>query len=435
MGKWSNKWTRAAIPALLIHCSIGMVYCWSYFKADIAHYIGAEKASVEWAFSLAIFFLGMSAAFAGDIVEKNVKVASTISMIFFNLGLVLTGLFVHLKFLPGILLSYGVIMGIGLGIGYLSPVKTLMLWFKEKKGLATGIAVAGFGLAKVIATPLIELFEEKLCGPRDAEGFLIDGSNLWKVFLIFAAIYTVLMFIGRTLLKKPEGWEESHDEMKILDYIKKPLSLAGGMFKKPVFLGIWLMFYLNIACGLALISQEKDIYAAIGFDSYPIFGIITVTFATMGSVTAMFNAGGRLFYSATADKLKDRNTIYKFIFILSIVAISVNVIFNSIENSIIPLVLILMCIVNANYGGGFSNVPTLLADRYGMKAASKVHGLVLTAWAIAGLTGNQISAQIVKHASDQKQGFRMVLIVVGALYLLALIFSFVLVRPVKEDID
>lgn len=142
--KKENKWICGAIPALLLHCSIGTVYCWSYFKADIASYIGASKSSVEWGFSLAIFVLGMSAAFAGDIVEQNIKLSSKIACYCFSIGLALTGLFVYLKSLPGILISYGLIMGIGLGLGYLSPVKTLMLWFKNNKGLATGIAHCGF---------------------------------------------------------------------------------------------------------------------------------------------------------------------------------------------------------------------------------------------------------------------------------------------------
>lgn len=425
MGKLSNKWTRAAIPALLIHCSIGTVYCWSYFKADIAHYIGAEKSSVEWAFSLAIFFLGMSAAFAGDIVEKNIRVSAIIALICFNAGLVLTGVSVYFKSLPGILLSYGVLMGIGLGVGYLTPVKTLMLWFKEQKGLATGIAVAGFGLAKVFASPMITKFEAMLCGPRGEDGFFVDGSNLWKVFLIFACIYTVMMFLGMLFLRKPEGWVEDHSETKALDYIKKPLALAKQMFKKPIFIGIWLMIYINISCGLALISQEKDIYAAIGF----------LAVGTMGSVTAVFNAGGRLFYSAAADKLKDRNTIYKFLFILSIVVVGVNIIFGSINNSIIPLVLIMMCLVNSTYGGGFSNLPTILSDRYGMKAVSKTHGLALTAWAMAGLTGNQLAAFVVRTSSDAKAGYNRVLYTIVVLYAVALLVSFVLVKKKKEEIQ
>ncbi len=162
MKSLSNKWTRAAIPALLIHCSIGTVYCWSTFKEAIATKIGMSSFAVGWAFSLAIFFLGMSAAFAGKMVEKDIHKSSLIACICFTLGMIGTGL--SIQFLTGwaaliaIFICYGCIMGIGLGVGYLTPVKTLMLWFDKQKGLATGISIMGFGLAKAIATPIMELF-------------------------------------------------------------------------------------------------------------------------------------------------------------------------------------------------------------------------------------------------------------------------------------
>ena len=159
MKKFSNRWTRAAIPAMLLHCSIGTVYCWSLFSAPIqATFIsnGINANMLGWAFSLAIFFLGMSAAFLGKFVEKDIHKASLIATLCFAVGVAGTGLAVHLHSMPLIFLCYGVIMGIGLGLGYLSPVKTLMLWFKDNKGLATGLAVAGFGAAKMIFSPIIE---------------------------------------------------------------------------------------------------------------------------------------------------------------------------------------------------------------------------------------------------------------------------------------
>ena len=160
----NNKWIRAAIPALLLHFSIGTVYCWSIFSQEIADYIGFSKGATEWAFSLAIFFLGMSAAFLGNVVEKDIHKSSLIASICFALGMAGTGGFIYygglhqgsVFALVGIYLCYGFIMGVGLGTGYLSPVKTLMLWFKDRKGLATGLAVAGFGGAKAIASPIMQ---------------------------------------------------------------------------------------------------------------------------------------------------------------------------------------------------------------------------------------------------------------------------------------
>ncbi len=405
-----NKWIRAAIPALLLHCSIGTVYCWSLVSDAIATELGTQKSVVEWAFSLAIFFLGMSAAFLGPFVEKDIHRSSLVAAICFSAGMVGTGFFISQKSIVGIFISYGVIMGIGLGTGYLSPVKTLMLWFSEQKGLATGLAVAGFGLAKVIASPLMEFLQSKV--------------GIVNMFYVLAVIYFVLMFLGHLLLAKPQGWVETHE---------KSSESVVSIFKNKTFLGIWLMFYINITCGLALISQEKSIVKAIG-----LVGMVGV----ISSISAVFNAGGRLGFSAWADKMKDRNTVYKIIFALSIIFTGLTIVTQGIVNNLAFLVIPLLFVVNAGYGGGFSNVPTLLSDHFGMKSISRIHGLCLSAWAIAGLTGNQMATWIVSHTGSfttdaagnqiNPAGYQNVLYVTIVLYIVAMLISIFLVRPVKE---
>lgn len=193
-----NKWIRAAIPALLLHCSIGTVYCWSIFSQEIADYIGFSKGATEWAFSFAIFFLGMSAAFLGNIVEKDIHKSSLIASICFAAGMAGTGFFIwyggahktvaadgsvqgSILALIGIYVCYGFIMGIGLGTGYLSPVKTLMLWFEDRKGLATGLAVAGFGAAKAIASPIMQALLDTL-----------GKDGIYQMFLILAVVYFIM---------------------------------------------------------------------------------------------------------------------------------------------------------------------------------------------------------------------------------------------------
>ncbi len=430
-GGWrTNKWVRAAIPALLLHCSIGTVYCWSIFSQEIADHIGFSKGATEWAFSFAIFFLGMSAAFLGNVVEKDIHKSSLIATICFAAGMAGTGFFIwfggnnpgNVLALIGIYVCYGLIMGIGLGTGYLSPVKTLMLWFQDRKGLATGLAVAGFGAAKAIASPIMQWMLEGL-----GEG------GIYKMFYILAAVYFVMMFVGHLLLKKPEGWHEPQKKEKgqgIWSVIKtKPLTN---------YIGIWVMFYINITCGLALISQEKMIVKCIGLGAF--VGIIS-------TVSAIFNAAGRLGLSAWADKMKDRNTIYKIIFIASIALTGVVILSNGIlngANSIIlaVLVLTLIMIVNAGYGGGFSNVPTLLSDQYGMGSISALHGITLSAWAFAGLSGNQLANWIVNHFGEEIEvggnmvnpvGYQTVLYVTIALYIVALLMSFIFVRKPNKD--
>lgn len=429
-GGWrSNKWIRAAIPALLLHCSIGTVYCWSIFSQEIADYIGFSKGATEWAFSFAIFFLGMSAAFLGNVVEKDIHKSSLIAAICFASGMAGTGFFIYYGgshqgstlALIGIYICYGFIMGIGLGTGYLSPVKTLMLWFEDRKGLATGLAVAGFGAAKAIASPIMQSMLNGL-----GEG------GIYKMFWILACVYFVMMFVGHLLLKKPDSWHEPQTK-------EKGQSIMSVIKTKPItnYIGIWLMFYINITCGLALISQEKMIVKCIGLAS--VVGIIS-------TVSAIFNAAGRLGFSAWADTMKDRNTIYKLIFILSIAFTGIVIATSGIKNGegntiLMILVLCLIFVVNAGYGGGFSNVPTLLSDHYGMGNISTIHGITLSAWAFAGLTGNQMANWIVNKFGEpimvhdievNPTGYQYVLYATIVLYIIAFIISMVLVRPTDK---
>lgn len=429
-GGWrSNKWIRAAIPALLLHCSIGTVYCWSIFSQEIADYIGFSKGATEWAFSFAIFFLGMSAAFLGNVVEKDIHKSSLIAAICFASGMAGTGFFIYYGgshqgstlALIGIYICYGFIMGIGLGTGYLSPVKTLMLWFEDRKGLATGLAVAGFGAAKAIASPIMQSMLNGL-----GEG------GIYKMFWILACVYFVMMFVGHLLLKKPDSWHEPQTK-------EKGQSIMSVIKTKPItnYIGIWLMFYINITCGLALISQEKMIVKCIGLAS--VVGIIS-------TVSAIFNAAGRLGFSAWADTMKDRNTIYKLIFILSIAFTGIVIATSGIKNGegntiLMILVLCLIFVVNAGYGGGFPNVPTLLSDHYGMGNISAIHGITLSAWAFAGLTGNQMANWIVNKFGEpimvhdievNPTGYQYVLYATIVLYIIAFIISMVLVRPTDK---
>ena len=288
--------------------------------------------------------------------------------------------------------------------------------------MATGLAVAGFGAAKAIASPIMQ----KLLGNN-------ENGEIFKMFYILAAVYFVMMFIGHLLLAKPADWHEPQTKAAgegILATLKRePLTS---------YIGIWLMFYLNITCGLALISQEKMIVKCIGLAGS--VGIIS-------TISAVFNAAGRLGFSAWADKMKDRNTIYKMIFILSIFFTAAVMATGGIENGdgkifLVILVLALIFVVNAGYGGGFSNVPTLLSDHYGMGSISAIHGITLSAWAFAGLTGNQMASAIVNHTGSfievhgvkvNPVGYQNVLYVTLALYILSLCLSLFLVKPTKKE--
>lgn len=386
---------RAAIPALLIHSCIGSVYCWSLLKGDIATEVGCSVKEIEFAFSLAIFFLGMSAAFGGRFVEKNITAASVVSCLCFSTGLLLTVLSIYSKSVLGIMLSYGCLMGIGLGIGYLSPVKTLMLWFKEHKGLATGIAISGFGLSKVLFSPYIEW-----CTPRYGISTTLVSMSVISIFAMLTAAY---------LIQKPKEWVEPVVKWKLKDYYQ--------VIKNGTYMKIWLVFYINITCGLALIAFEKNIAIAVG--------IAAVGF--LSSLTAFFNTAGRFGYSTMSDYTENKQTIYKILLSSSVIVMLLGFAFGS---SII-VVILMLCIINAGYGGGFSTLPTLLQSKFGMEKISTIHGLALSAWAWAGLSGNQLSNLIINQLG---MSYEVLYIVLAALYRFALVLTFLIPKN-KEYIE
>jgi OFA family oxalate/formate antiporter-like MFS transporter len=382
----NNKWMRGAIPALLLHCSIGSVYAWSLFVNPISQYIGKSTSSVQFSFSLAIFFLGMSAAFGGGLVEKNVKRSSLLAVFCFCSGLLLASFAMKVKSLPLLYLGYGCLMGIGLGIGYLTPVKTLMMWFADRKGLATGIAIMGFGLASTIASPIIT--------------YLTSNYSLQTTFIMMACIYFVPMFLAHLLIKKPYD-DHSAEEQGFS--VKEMLSNKTVIF-------IWLMFYLNIHCGLSLISTAAPLMAEQG--------ISVTAAATVVAIMGIFNAGGRLGFATASDFVKDRIIMYRIVFVLSIIGVICGIVLG-VKAGIVAVLMALLCVISANYGAGFSCLPVLLSDRFSMTFISRIHGLCLSAWGIAGLTGNLMASFI----HDTVGNYTTVLYFLIGLYALAFFFS------------
>ena len=389
----NNKWARGVIPALLVSCSIGSVYAWSLFVQPLADKFESSNAEIQFAFSLAIFFLGMSAAFAGKFVEHHIRLATIVSTICFAFGLLTTALAIRQESLILLYLGYGVLMGIGLGIGYISPVKTLMLWFIHHKGLATGIAITGFGIASTIASPIITYLQNKV--------------SLEETFIWLSVIYFIPMALASILIKKPEWYEEKEhgSHRQIL-----------RMFLDKRFLAIWIMIYINITSGLALIS----IAAPLAIEN----GATTIFAATVVGIMGIFNGAGRLVYSSASDYLKNRNQIYLLIFILSIFSVSIAAV---LQSSV--MVTIMLCIISSTYGAGFSCLPSLLADKFGMDKISSIHGLALTAWAFAGLSGNQLSTWI----HDKTGSYTNVLYVLIILYAIGLLMTYVLIQSDRKQ--
>lgn len=401
----NNKWARGVVPALGIHLCIGSVYAWSLFVTPIAERLECSDGLVQIAFSLAIFFLGTSAAFAGPLVEKNVRRSSILSCVCFVAGLLITALSLYFKSLVGIYLGYGCLMGIGLGIGYIAPVKTLMMWFFDQKGLATGIAIMGFGfastLAKWISTPILAATE-----------------SISVTLAVLAGIYVIPMLTGALLIKKPYD-----DSVSVAHENEVPFKYT-RILHNGVFLMIWLMFFLNIHCGLALISVAKPMVESVSGNLLSPLAAAALG-GTAVAVMGVFNGAGRLVFSAISDKFRYRANIYIIIFALSIGAIALTLLCGCNRYVLIAM----LCLISATYGAGFSNLPTLLVDQFGMRNISKIHGLSLTAWAVAGLTGNQMSSAIHEYT----QSYTAVLYWLIPQFALALAISFFVLHKKKTS--
>jgi len=359
-----NKYANGILPMILINFSIGSVYCWTLFKEDIIAYTGFSKSVTEWCFSLAIFFLGMSAAFGGKIVEKDVKKSSLITFTMFTLGWIVTGIGIQYKSALVTVLGFGVIQGIGLGFGYITPVKTLMIWLDKNKGFAAGLSIAGFALAGVLANPMIAYFLETL--------------PVYHVFYLLAGIYGLCIFIAYLLIYRLETAETKEAS-------GKTLKTREILFSKK-FMLLWLLFFLNIVCGLALISQEKQIYHMIGVSS-----ITWVVLYCSGS--AISNLVGRLSMASLQDRMKQKHIPY---YIMAVSSLAVCFI-AALKAEALTFTLMMMWTINFFFGCGFSCLPNVLHQHYGIQQLSTVQGLALSAWAAAGLVGNQLALLVINH--------------------------------------
>lgn len=387
-----QAWVHGLIPAILIHMSIGSVYSWTVLVHPIVNYIGCSVLEIQFAFSLAIFFLGTSAAFGGSFVENHVKLSARISEGFFLTGLIVTSIAIYFKSVIGIYFGYGILMGIGLGIGYLTPIKTIMMWFPKNKGFATGCAVTGFGLASSIASPLMK--------------WLIQEIALTNVLLVMAFIYLIMMTTAAFLIKKPNTFHCTQS---------KVLKVRSAIVTKSFTL-IWFIIFINISCGLAVISHATDF-----MDNFAIDKLVWVVLILMG----VFNGAGRLVFAWVSDKLKYRVVMYSIIFILSILLVI------GALTGWEFFIATMLIVISATYGAGFSCLPLLISDNFGMKNLSELHGISLTAWAVAGLTGNQIASIL----ASIDPSYNLIYIVLISAYAIGLLLTIKLLTLKNKYIE
>ena len=388
--KSSLRFRHGVLPAFLLAVSVGQIYAFTNFATEIATCISSTQKAVQFAFSLGIFFLGMGAAFFGKIVEKNIRVSTFVGTGLFLAGLATTSLGIDMHCLPLIYLGYGVLVGAGTGIIYISPVKTMMLWFPANKAIAAALPIISFGLGSTLSTIMYKgfsiggpesIFYMRFLGFADIYNVAADPAAIAKVFRAFAVFYAVPMIAASLLLKKPRIVVQSfgHD-LPQLEF--KYIQLA----KDPFFLRSWLFMFLNISAGLCLIPLAKQMMSspAVGYPD----GLATAVIAFCG----LMNGGGRFLFAWWSDRLEKRLNI-----LVVILAISLGVMLASFWPLMIGLALL---VINACYGAGFSVIPAILADHYGMTNISKIHGAVLSAWGFAGLAGNQAAILVSKFGGQ-----------------------------------
>ncbi|UJF17699.1 OFA family MFS transporter [Vibrio sp. SS-MA-C1-2] len=393
-----NRWLMA-LSAVAIHVCIGSVYAWSVYSRPIQSAMGWSLTEVTTTFSVAIFFLGLSAAIMGRFVERRgPKAAACLSAILFGLGTIGSGFAISIESKMMLYFTYGVLGGCGLGIGYIAPVSTLVKWFPDKRGLATGLAIMGFGFASAISGPAIAL--------------LIGSFGIASTFFILGSIYFVVMIsAAQYLAPPPANYMPEHFKaavatgQKELKVDLENLS-ANDAIKTPRFYGLWIMLFINVTCGIAVIGVASPLLQEIT-------GITAIAAASAVGLMGVFNGVGRFIWASASDYLT-RPVVYIAFFTTQIIAFYLLPGLTNILLFQAMLYYIMTC-----YGGGFSCIPAYIGDIFGTKQLGAIHGYILTAWAFAGLAGPIIIA----YVKDSTGSYGSTLYVFSAFFVVALITS------------
>jgi MFS family permease len=427
--------SRWLVPpaALAIHLSIGQAYAFSVFKIPLTQLLGVSKSlpddwrqpQIAWIFSLAIVILGLSAATFGKWLEgAGPRKAMFASAVCFGMGFFISYLGVVGHQLWLLYLGYGVVGGTGLGLGYISPVSTLIKWFPDRPGLATGMAIMGFGGGAMIGSPLAIKLMAHFRTPTNV--------GVGKTFLVMGTIYFIFMMFGVFTIRvpregwKPEGWVPSAKPNEMITSHNVEVNTA---FRTPQFWLLWIVLCTNVTAGIGIIEQAspmiQDLFkGAIG----------PVAAGGFVGLLSLFNMGGRFFWSSLSDDI-GRKTTYFIFFSLGAVLYFLLPETGANHWNNIKLFVVIACVLLSMYGGGFATIPAYLRDMFGTYNVSAIHGRLLTAWSTAGVLGpllvNHMREYELQHGADKASAYQSVLHVMAALLIVGLIAN-LLVRPVAE---
>jgi MFS family permease len=458
--------SRWLVPpaALAIHLCIGMAYGFSVFWLPLSKAIGIThsvpcpkdlgffaqltdttcdwKISVlGWTFTLFFVFLGSASALWGGWLERvGPRKGGVVAAVCWCGGLVIGafGVIVHQIWLMW--LGCGVIGGIGLGLGYISPVSTLIKWFPDRRGMATGMAIMGFGGGAMIGAPLADRLMKLFATPT--------GVGVWQTFVVLAAIYFVFMIAGALSYRlppddwKPAGWQPTTAKRGVLTDRHVSLEVA---WRTPQFWFLWGVLCLNVAAGIGIIGMASPLLqevfggrllgVQVAFaDLNPEqLGKIAAIAAGFTGLLSLFNIAGRIFWASLSDRIGRRATY--FVFFLLGIALYSSVPWTAATGNL-ALFVASFCIILSMYGGGFATVPAYLADLFGTRMVGAIHGRLLTAWSTAGILGpvlvNYIREYQLAHGVPRAQAYSITMYVLAGLLAIGFLCNW-LIRPVAVD--
>lgn len=426
----SPGYSRWLVPpaAIAVHMCIGEVYGFSVFNVPLTRLMGVTESingsdwtipQVGWVYSIALFMLGISAAVFGKWVERSgPRKAMAASTACFCGGLLVAALGVQSHQLWLLYLGYGVLGGIGLGLGYIAPVSTLMKWFPDRPGMATGMAIMGFGGGALIGSPLGVQLMERFRTP--------SSTGVASAFVIMAVVYAVMMSFGAWIVRvppagwRPEGWVPRVKASAMITHANVTVDQA---VKTPQFWLLWVVLCMNVSAGIGILGQASLM-------CQDLFGVGAAVGGGFAGLLALFNMGGRFLWSSVSDHT-GRRAVYCIFFLLGALFYLLIPVTQKAGSQ--AMFVAVTAIIISMYGGGFATVPAYLRDLFGTHQVGAIHGRLITAWSIAAVIGpvlvNYLSTANKNAGMPRAEAYNSTMYVMAGLLMVGLAANF-LVRPV-----
>jgi MFS family permease len=434
-----NRWL---VPpaALAIHLSIGQAYAFSVFKLPLTKVIGITQPApgdwtqpeLAWTFTLAIVFLGLSAALFGRWLERaGPRKSGVVAALCWAGGFLISALAVRVHNIWLLYLGYGVLGGCGLGLGYITPVSTLIKWFPDRRGMATGMAIMGFGGGAMIGAPLADLLMKHYATPTSV--------GVAQTFVTMGLIYFVAMMSGAFLFRvPPAGFTVARPARRGGALAVEPAPARPSMitlrhvhvdvaWKTPQFWLLWAVLFLNVSAGIGILEQASPMIQEM------FKGRVTASAAAgFVGLLSLFNMGGRFGWSSLSDRIGRKRTYAVFFTLGPLLYVTLP--FAGRIGSVLLFVAAAALIITM-YGGGFATVPAYLSDLFGTQFVGAIHGRLLTAWSAAGVAGpvlvNYIREYQIQHGVPAAQAYNVTMFLMAGLLVVGF-FCNLAVRPVAE---